>query len=84
MIEKSIVELVDILDNTEKSIQDGQTTFSNMSEVLETLPKIEKEFNRATRFMSDESKIFVDNIEQTSSILVRARNAAKKLLEDNI
>lgn len=78
-----LTEFVKVLVDTEKNIQEGRDSFSAFVATLDTLPKIEREFDRSNRLMSAEFKTFVDNIEQTESIMARARNAAKRLLESD-
>ena len=66
----------------EQQANDGRQTFYELVATMDKLPRIEKEFNRAKRSMSEELKELTDNIEQTIAVLARARNAATLLLGD--
>ena len=77
---EKIYEFIHTVKDVENMIQEARDTFSNVAKATDAMPRVEKEFNRSKRFMSDETKIFVDNIEQTLSVLVRARNAAMRIL----
>ncbi len=79
-----ITEFVNILAETEKKIQEGRNGFSEFVSTLDALPKIEREFNRSNRLMSAEYKILIDNIEQTESMMARARNAATRLIKSDV
>ena len=48
---------------------------------MDSLPKIEKNFNRAKVFMATELREFVGNIDQTVSVISRAARLGKSLIE---
>ena len=80
---EKLSNFVNIIWDTEMQIQDAQSTFSHMAEITDALPRIEKDFNRSARFMSSESRNFVDNIKETNSVLTRARNVVMKIIGDD-
>ena len=80
---ETLSDFVNIIWDTEMQIQDAQSTFSHMAEITDALPRIEKDFNRSARFMSSESRNFVDNIKETNSVLTRARNVVMKIIGDD-
>lgn len=71
------------MQTLEQQANEGSQSFRGVVSTLDTLPRIEKEFNRAKRMMSEELKNLVDNIEQTIATIARGRNAAKQLLGDS-
>ena len=80
---EKLSDFVNIIWDTEMQIQEAQSTFSHMAEITDALPRIEKDFNRSARFMSSESRNFVDNIKETNSVLTRARNVVMKIIGDD-
>lgn len=68
------------IQQTEENATRGRDHFSAFAQSVESLPKIEKEFNRASRRLAAETRQFVGNIDQTLSIFARARTAATRLL----
>ena len=79
-----LAELVQVLGYTEGSAREMRASSSDLVSNMDALPRIEKEFNRSNRLMSIELKTFISNVEQTESVMARARNAATRLLGDNI
>ena len=71
------------LENTEEAMRGLRSGCTDTITALATIPRVEKNFQRAKRLMSNETQIFVDNIDQTQSMIIRARNAAKRLLDEN-
>jgi hypothetical protein len=71
---------IDTLKNTEEQAIVARDQFSGLATIIDALPRIEKEFGRASRLFSTEIKEFVGNIDQTASIFARARNAASQLM----
>lgn len=78
-----LIEFIQVCDNTEKELQEALDAFENLVSDMDDAPKIEKEFQRTKRQMSDELKIFIDNTEQTQALIVKARTAATRLLDGN-
>lgn len=72
---------VDILGGTADATISAKSNFEELVETMDNLQKIEKQFDRANNRMSTETKVLIDNITQTASVLSRARMAAKNLLE---
>lgn len=77
---QSLSEFLAVLDGSETAAVQGRDAFTSLAAVMDSLPKIEKDFNRANRRLSEELKAMVDNIDQTIAIFSRARNAVTKLL----
>ncbi|TXI36995.1 MAG: hypothetical protein E6Q59_08530 [Nitrosomonas sp.] len=71
---------VSVLRVVEQQAQHGQDSISNLVSTLESLPRIEKEFNLAKRGVSEELKELIGNVDQTVAMLIRARNAAARFL----
>lgn len=74
---------LDTLEGVETSAYEGKTAFIGLVEMLDTFPNFEKNFDSAKKFMSRELRAFVSNIDQTISIISRARIAGKSLLLKN-
>lgn len=68
------------LDETEKIMAELRSSSTKTVAIMDTIPRLEKEFHRAKRLMSDEFKIFIDNIDQTESMTMRAQNAAARFI----
>ncbi|MBN4050075.1 hypothetical protein JYT17_00475 [Nitrospira defluvii] len=64
----------------EKSAFEGRNGIVSLIEVMDSLPKIEKNFNRAKVFMASELKAFAGNIDQMVSVASRAGRLGKSLL----
>lgn len=75
--------LISTMRIVEQQAQGGHETFSGLVTTMEALPRIEKEFNRANRNMTEEIKELINNIDQTVAVLARARNAATQFLGDS-
>lgn len=73
--------LVLVLQNVEQQAHTGQESIAGLVSILDSLPRLEKEFNQAKRGVSNELKELIGNVEQTVSTLARARNAATQLLD---
>ena len=71
------------LENAEEAMIGLRSGCKDTITALATIPRVEKNFQRAKRLMSSETQIFIDNIDQTQSMIIRARNAAKRLLDEN-
>lgn len=79
--EQDLQEFVDVLAGLEESAFGGRQSFSSLIETMDSLPKIEKSFNRAKLFMATELKGFVANIDQTIAVISRAVRLGKSLLD---
>lgn len=77
---QELQEFIDVLSGVEDSAFEGRQGFLSLIEAMESLPKIEKNFNRAKTFMAAELKSFVDNIDQTISVISRAGRLGNSLL----
>ncbi len=79
--EQELQNFLDILSGVEKSAFEGRQGFVCLIDTMESLTKIEKNFNRAKTFMITELKTFVDNIDQTISVLARAVRLGSSLVK---
>ncbi len=79
--EKQLRVFLDTLLGVEKSAFEGRQGFVSLIDTMESLPKIEKIFNRSKVFMASELKEFVANIDQTISVIARAGRLGESLLE---
>lgn len=71
---------VTVLKEVEQQSQFGKKSISDLVTTMDNLPRIEKEFNQAKRSVSNELKELVGNVDQTISVLARARNASARFL----
>ena len=78
--EKELQEFIDVLSGVEESAFQGRQGFASLIETMDSLPKIEKTFNRAKVFMATELKEFVGNMDQTISVISRATRLGKSLI----
>ena len=76
----NLVEFVQELNNTEEAMIELRSSCKEVVTAMDSIPRVEKEFHRAKRLMSNEIKIFIDNIDQTESMTMRAQNAAKRFI----
>jgi len=77
---QELQDFIDVLSGVEGSAFEGRQGFVSLIETMDSLPKLEKNFNRAKTFMAAELKIFVDNIDQTISVVSRAARLGSSLL----
>lgn len=75
-------DFVSAMREVEQHAQSGQESISGLVVVMDSLPRMEKEFNQAKRSASEELKELVGNVDQTVAVLTRARNAAARFLGD--
>jgi hypothetical protein len=61
-----------VLEAIQTSANGAREQFVSLIEVMESLQKMEQDFNRAKQFMASELKAFVDNVDQTVSVTSRA------------
>lgn len=80
---ETLQNFLDVLEGVEISAFQGRTSFMGLVETMEAFPNFESQFDRAKKFMSQELREFISNIDQTISIISRARLAGKGLLEKN-
>ena len=78
--EQQLQEFLDILSGVEMSAFEGRQSFASLIDTMDSLPKIEKSFNRAKLFVAAELKQFVENIDQTISVISRAGRLGKTLI----
>lgn len=78
---QQLQEFIDVLSGVEKSAFEGRQGFVSLIETMDSLPKIEKNFNRSKVFMAAELKEFLENIDQTISVISRAGRLSKSLIE---
>lgn len=69
-------QFAEMLAKMEGTATDGRESMLLLLNVLDTLPRIEKEFNRAKRRFAEETHSLVGNVDQTISVIARARIAA--------
>jgi len=81
--EKELQEFIIVLAGLEESAFQGRQGLVSLIEVMDSLPKIEKSFNRAKVFMAAELREFVGNIDQTIAVISRATRMGKSLIEKN-
>ena len=79
--EEGLQGFLNVLSGIEQSAFEGRQSIVTLIETMEALPKIEKTFNRAKRFMASELRDFVGNIDQTIAVVTRAVRLGKSLME---
>lgn len=72
--------VVQAIAGIEAAAADSRKEMWSLADTLDHLPKIEKEFNRAKRQLSEEIHSLVSNVDQTIAVMSRARAAGQKLL----
>jgi hypothetical protein len=72
--------MVAALAGVEGAARVGRESMNGLSNVLDKMPKIEKEFNRAKKRLSEETLSLMGNIDQTISVMERTRLAAAQAL----
>lgn len=73
---------LDTISGLESSAVDARQGMASLIETMESLQKIEANFNRAKSFMVTELKTFVDNIDQTISVVARAGRLGNSLVKN--
>jgi hypothetical protein len=71
--------LLDVLGTLEGSVSGAQRMVVGLVEVVSSLPRIEKEFNRAKRLFVDEMSEIGNSLQQTGAVLARAREAESRV-----
>lgn len=79
--ETQLQGFLDILTGVEKSASEGREGFVSLIDTMDNLPKIEQSFDRAKLFMISELKEFIENIDQTISVIARAGRLGKELID---
>lgn len=77
---EDLVKFAQELNDTEEAMIELRSSCKGAVMAMDSIPKVERQFHRAKRLMSDEINIFIDNIDQTESMTVRAQNAAKRFI----
>lgn len=72
-------QLYEVLDVLNGSVQGALQMIDGLINVVEGLPRIEKEFNRAKRLFLDETAITGENLRRTVAVLLRAKDGAQRL-----
>jgi hypothetical protein len=67
-------------ETLEIGAQEGRDGFIGLLTIMESLPNLEKSFNRASKELQRELQLFINNIDQTISMASRARTLGKSLL----
>lgn len=72
-------QLYEVLDLLSGAVQGALQMVDGLVGVVEELPRIEKEFNRAKRVFLDETAITGENLRRTVAVLLRAKDGAQRL-----
>jgi hypothetical protein len=75
-----LLQLISGLEAGEVGARQCRLNMDGISTTLDALPRIEKDFNRAKRRMSEETQSLVANLDQTISLFERTRVAAEQVL----
>lgn len=68
------------LEETERQVAGAREAFSGLATSIRTTASIEKQFNRARMRAADSLDAFVQSIDQTASMITRARRIGEELL----
>jgi hypothetical protein len=77
----NLQNFIDSLPIFEKKAFEAKQSILKLIHTMESLPKLEKNFNHAKAFMAAELKTFADNIEQTISVIARSGRLSKSMIE---
>jgi len=77
---ESIETFLSGFESLESAAQASRDGFIGLVITMEDLPNLEKSFNRASKEVQRELKLFIENIDQTISMASRARTLGKSLL----
>jgi hypothetical protein len=75
----SLVRFIGASETTVEQAEKGKNSFIQLSEVMNALPNIEKNFDRAKKYVVTQLCAFGSSIDQMISVLGRARELAKRL-----
>ncbi|HEY3300366.1 MAG TPA: hypothetical protein VGJ90_06265 [Methylophilaceae bacterium] len=84
--ENGLQDLIDVWVPLQDQLTQGRDSTFSLIESMDNLPNLEINFNRARKFMLSQLRDFVDNIDQTISIISRGTRLAlslKKRFEDS-
>lgn len=73
-------EFLDALTEVKKSALQGRQGFVSLIDTMDSLPKIEQSFDRSKLFMLSELKDFVENIDQTISVIERTSRLGREFI----
>ena len=76
----SMIELINTIDVSYDAVKDCLSQFDSMIEVMDNIPKIEKNFDRSNKMLSEELKAFMKDYSQTLSMMERTKEMAQNLL----
>ncbi len=79
--ETQLQVFLDVLSGVEESAAVGRQALVSLIEIMDNLPKIEKSFDSSKIFMMSELKEFIENIDQTMSVIARAVRLGKELID---
>jgi hypothetical protein len=79
--EGQLREFLNVLASIQSSANGAREQFVTLIDTMESLPQMEKDFNNAKNFMASELKTFVDNVDQTVSIIARAERLGNGLIK---
>lgn len=74
-----IAHLHEVLGSLDDAVCAAMQMCQDLMETVGSIPRIEKEFNRAKRLFLDETAITGESLQRTSSVLVRAKDGAQRL-----
>lgn len=74
-----LVQLREVLTMLGGTVQAAASMSNGLIDVVGSLPRIEKEFNRAKRVFLDETGTTRDSLQQTVAVLLRAQDGAQRL-----
>ena len=79
-VKAQLEEFLDSLSEVEKSALQGRQGFISLINTMGSLTKIEQSFDRANLFMVSELKEFVENIDQTISVIARGSQLGRAFI----
>jgi len=76
---EQLAQLYNVLDLLGGTVQGAVQMIEGLLSVVEGLPRIEKEFNRARRVFLDETAVTRESLHRTVAVLLRAKDGAQRL-----
>jgi ABC-type transporter Mla subunit MlaD len=72
-------QLASVIGEIETSAEGSRAQMTTLVDVLDSLPRVEKDFNRAKRALAEELSALIGNVDQTIAVFARTRQAGEGL-----
>ena len=78
--QKELKRFLSALDSAENNGNEALSSIQEMTDTLQKVPPVERTFNRAQEQAVKELRRFASNVEQTTSMIARAKEIAREIL----